>query len=115
MAKVSAPPKPVSPAGEASLDARTLGYLKTLVLEALLDATEPQRITDLSRSVIDLLGLDLSEDEAGRARLRLTGASGHDYDPPRILAAYFADRTQGSVAIGAPPERIQSRHRRHAR
>ncbi len=62
-AAAAAPQQPVW--APAPIEERALEYLKTVAFEAILDAPEAQRITDLTRAVIDRLRVTLSDEESG--------------------------------------------------
>src|SRR5205085_7920353 len=55
----------VEEAGGATIEERALSYLKVLALECILSSPESLRITDLTRQIVERLGVPFDEHEAG--------------------------------------------------
>src|SRR5690349_10071854 len=60
-----APAPPVQEPAPASIEERALSYLRVLALECILASPESLRITDLTRMIVERLGVPFDEHEAG--------------------------------------------------
>ena len=60
-----APAPAAQEAAPATIEDRALSYLKVVALECIVSSPEALRITDLTRMVVERLGVPFDEHEAG--------------------------------------------------